>query len=317
MPNDEFNYIDDNLVKKKKKKPLIILIIILVIIAIVCTVYFVILPNIHHEKETSQDDSSTEYVGEDKVYDEESGLIIPTNYDTLIYDRKNMTLNVTDLKADKTGYIISLTFTNTSSDYVTLNCLTVLIDGFETSANFSLSSYENIPASTTITIPKTELDLLEINDFNSITFLTEFVSNRETNNFTESITLYTNQIDSVDNKKNVIKFDELSNIDLSIYAKKEDADYTYLYFDIKNKSYDDIYKIMVNKLYVNGLIYNYTNLEEIVHYQSERVFYLKIPKKEYPKVEKINISFFFVKNKDTIKQSIIISNLKEIIVNNL
>lgn len=317
MPNDEFNYIDDNLVKKKKKKPLIILIIILVIIAIVCTVYFVILPNIHHEKETSQDDSSTEYVGEDKVYDEESGLIIPTNYDTLIYDRKNMTLNVTDLKADKTGYIISLTFTNTSSDYVTLNCLTVLIDGFETSANFSLSSYENIPASTTITIPKTELDLLEINDFNSITFLTEFVSNRETNNFTESITLYTNQIDSVDNKKNVIKFDELSNIALSIYAKKEDADYTYLYFDIKNKSYDDIYKIMVNKLYVNGLIYNYTNLEEIVHYQSERVFYLKIPKKEYPKVEKINISFFFVKNKDTIKQSIIISNLKEIIVNNL
>ena len=317
MPNDEFNYIDDSLVNKKKKRPLKILIIILVILALATFVYFLILPNISHEKKTTSDDSPSEYVGVDKVYDKESGLIIPTNYDKRIYERKKMTLDATNIKADKTGYIISLTFNNNSSNAVTINCVAVLIDGFETSANFSLSSSQNVPESTTITIPKTELDLLEINDFNNLSFLIDFNSNKEDLNFNEIITLYTNQIDPVDNTKKIIKFDELTNIDVSVFDKKEDAEYSYIYFDIKNKSYQDTYNIMVNKLYVNGKIYNYDNLEEIVHYQADRIFYLKIPKREYPKIEKMNISFFFLKNKDTIDQSIIISNLKEIIVNNL
>lgn len=317
MPSDEFNYIDDSLIHKKKNKKIKFIIILLVIIALAAGTYFFILPNLSHERNKTTEKLPETVVGDDKIYDKESGLIVPKEYTKQIYHRGNLTLDINDIKADKTGYTIDLTFNNTGGNQVTMNCISILIDGFETNANFTATSYENNSSSTSVTIPKTELDLLEINDFNSLTFLIEFTSPRESLNFNETISLNVYQSNPVDNKKNIIKFDELEDLDISVYDKKEDAEYSYIYFDIKNKSYEDIYKIMINKLYVNGIIYNYDDLEEIVHYQADKIFYLKIPKSQYHNVEKINISFFFVKNKDTQDQAIIISNLKEIIVNNL
>lgn len=316
MQSDEFNYIDDSLVNIKKRKPIKAIVLILFIIALGAIICFFILPNISHEKKES-DESDNTFISDNKVYDKESGLAIPTNYENKIYKYAKISLNVTDIRTDKEGYTFYIDFVNESSYYVTVNCVAILIDGFETSASFTTTAYENSSSFVSATIPKTELDLLEINDFDDLLFLLEFTSDSPTYTFKDFGHLSNGHMKSAENQKNVVKYDELENIDVSVYDKKEDAYFTYIYFDIKNKSHKESYNILLNKLYVNKKIYDYNELEEFVHYQGERVFYIKIPKSEYSNVETISISFFFIKDKDTLNQSITISNLKELIVNNL
>ena len=316
MPNDEFNYIDETAIKQQSKKPLIIIIIIVSVIIIALVVGLIIF-NSTKETEEKEKDDIVEVEGTNKLYDRVSGLMIPKSYTEKPYDRNGVSLAVTNITANKTGYIIELAYNNYNAHNVILDCTKVLIDNFATSVKFKLVTNNGIEQKTTINIPKTELDLLEITDFKTITLLTTVTSELNNESNKRKIEINSFSLDDVDNKKNRIVYDEIDDLSLSVYKTSTDSDNTYIYFDIENKSQEQSYDVYINKLLINGEIYNYKDFYQKAHYLSETIFYLAIPKKEFPAVERIELSFFFIYNQNLPDQIIKNSNLKEVFVDKI
>ena len=53
---------------------------------------------------------------------------------------------------------------------------------------------------------------------------------------------------------------------------------------------------MINRLLLNKKDYNPENINILSHYQGEKIFFIKIPKKEITEFNNFDISFFVIKN---------------------
>jgi len=103
----------------------------------------------------------------------------------------------------------------------------------------------------------------------------------------------------ISNVKEIEKsFTVQNKLRISYYKKIEAEDATYLYFQIDNSNQIDTQEVQLKKLVVNDEIYNKASVKVKSHYDSKNIFFIKIPRKDYRKVDKFMASFYIIKDAD-------------------
>ncbi len=305
MKNDEFEYIDET--KKKSKKPffLIVLAIIIILFGSLTFITFktgkifgIKIPWIKTKEDKEVERYEKELEDQYKHYDRESNLIVPGISEVEYYKVYNdkIKAKANNFSASKEGYKIDLTIINDTIEQVEYKCTKVLIDGFETDTSFELTLQGGSSQDVEATIKKSELDALEINDLNHLTFLgnATLKEGEETINVKTSFTINFIQLTSVNNsKKNLAVLDQKSDFTISYYKTITDNDYNYIYFDIKNTSSSTNFNITINKLFINDSLYDLEDFQTSSHYRSEKIFTVEIPKKDFKQIDKLTISYTF------------------------
>lgn len=270
------------------------------------------LENENEKKEESDTDKDENNTSEGKLHlpeiDSETNIIAANDFDLGLY--------ISQIKATPKGYVITFAYKkdpNTTSplEYmqegsIILNCEKILIDEYEVSPNFQLEFNKNIKTydEITITIPISELNNLGITSFEKLTFFITmtnvnegYFGEPEENKIKGSIIAY--QDDVITNVKKIKKSYGVQNeVRISYYEKIEADDATYLYFLIENNNKVDNHEIEIKKLAINDKIYNDFKIKINSHYDSKNIFYIKIPKKEFRKINKFMASFFIIKDND-------------------
>lgn len=218
-------------------------------------------------------------------------------------------LYVTKLKATSKGYELELTlklspnkdlYNEDSFESYEVDCTKILIDDYEVSPTFKLKITQAKPTdSTSITIPMSELENLEMYSFRALSFF--FTTTRTESGttlkpeYSESrVTAY--QDIFVDNTKDtMLTFNAQDSVKISYYKKIEAEDATYLYYVVENNNKVHSHKIEIKKLVINDEIYNKPSIEVDSHYNAKTMFYIKIPRKDFSEVNKIKSSFFILR----------------------
>ena len=234
-----------------------------------------------------------------KSYDRDSELIVPQLSNTEKFSvNKDFYFKAISFSANKDGYKLEFDFINDYDSIIIYDCTQVLIDGFETDVKFKETVASNDSKTLDITIPKSKLDELEINDVNMITFLgtQEYTYKGEVEKISKKIEIQFVQVIPLDNSKKGLKnIEKNDNFTISYYKTETDDDNHYIYFDIINNSKAKVnYDITINKLYVNKKIYDIEDFYTSSHYRGEKIFFIEIPKANYKKIDSMNISFTFI-----------------------
>ncbi|HIS18714.1 MAG TPA: hypothetical protein IAC02_08930, partial [Candidatus Coprovivens excrementavium] len=79
---------------------------------------------------------------------------------------------------------------------------------------------------------------------------------------------------------------------LNYYETITDQDNTYIYFDIKNDTYNSNKQVRIKKLIINGELYDYQDLDFKLYRGAENIFSIVIPKSKIKEVESFTVSFF-------------------------
>lgn len=267
------------------------------------------------------DEEEHEPIIDDKEDNTSNGkLFLPEiNPDTNIISGNEFKLGlyIKKIKATEKGYVIDFEYKNDANvepnvEYIKdgtikLKCTKILIDEFEVSPTFELEFNNKNKTSdkTTITIPIEELENLEVVTFNSLYFFVtmerEDVENIEEEDeiFDVEGMILAYQDLNISNVKKIEKSYTVQNkVRISYYKKIEAEDATYLYFQTENSHQEYTQEIQLKKLLVNDEIYNKTSLKIKNHYDSKNIFFIKIPRKEYRKVDKFTASFYVIKDND-------------------
>ena len=242
---------------------------------------------------------------EGKRYDKASGLLIPSvdeEKSTYKSVSDNVIIKLEEIDGDTSGYTMKVGFSQSSEDYYMGEDPTrkgrvnrVYIDGYDTSiepfdVEFAIDKFDEH----TIHIPKTELDQLGINDFNKLTFNMTLESLAKETIY-RCYDVFAYQLISVDNSKSsTIHLANFENLQIDYYKTVVDNKNTYFYFLYKDiDSNDNKYRvtnIMVNKLIINGEVYEIDNSSDL-YFASIKLVYLTIPKSDIKDVESASISF--------------------------
>ena len=269
------------------------------------------------EKE-EYDEQEHEPIIDDKEDNTSNGkLFLPEiNPDTNIIQGNEfqMGLYLKKIKANEKGYELTFTYskdatlTEQSDTYseektINLNCKKILVDGYEVSTNFKLEyDRENKTNDTiTVTIPIAELENLEIVTFKSLSFFISmertWIENVETDKTEVEGILMAYQDLNISNVKKIKKsFNVQNKVRISYYKKIEAEDATYLYFQIDNANQMDSHEIQLKNLVINDEVYNKASVKVKSHYDAKNIFFIKIPRKDYRKVDKFMASFYIIKD---------------------
>lgn len=225
-------------------------------------------------------------------------------------------LYITKIKATEKGYQIEFELKNDPSaesdiaylkdGTIKLKCKKILVDDFEVSPTFELEFNKDSKTSDkkTITIPIEELENLEMVTFNSLfLFMTmereplEYIEDEEEETLELEGMILAYQDLNVSNAKNIKKsFSVQNKVRISYYKKIEAEDATYLYFQIDNTNQIDNHEIQLKKLVINDEVYNKASVKVKSHYDAKSIFFIKIPRKDYRKVDKFIASFYIIKD---------------------
>lgn len=295
--------------KEKKKNPLIPIILFFGIITILSLTTFWIINVIADNTEDviyDNKDKPTQSGKKPTASKDKMDLIVPVlmeGNNTIYNDYFN--LKFTDIKANESGYVITASLTS-FVDYVTIEIRSMNIDGFYVSTKFAISdrsdsgNWDSQVATThEFRIDKSELDELGIFGFNNIGFVYDFECPHKKS---ENLTFYlvgTNSIQISNERKGLVQIDSTDNMVVSYYKTVEDTDYTYVYFDFKNKSDAEDYTILLKSLEINGKKYELSGFEHKIYRKSEHAIYLPIPKSDFSKISSINVSFFVLQKQNS------------------
>lgn len=236
------------------------------------------------EEKTDNDEVITEV---NSVID---GLEVP-QMDERKINTQNGPIIIKPIGIDSKGYALNIEFQSPSA---TLYIEKILIDGLNTSETLELKSEENELVSGVIHINKTELEPLNIHGFSELTiFYRVNTPDKKGNISREVIKVYNNFY--YDNKiKGLIQIYEIDNFTLNYYKKEEDNDSIYLYFDAINKNYNEKKVVKLKKILINDELYNNSSLEEEIYLNTEKIFYITIPKKDIKNINNFTIQFFVI-----------------------
>ncbi len=318
-----------NIDKKSKKKIIIDIIGIILVVAIIVGTYIFIvnreeilsnLPITTDEKGRIIFNTKTRDGSESRSTEkmEESSTFTPVNdYTTAkieIPDKKLLLNDAGD------GYIARMTFRKTGSSTTgsipaIIYCEKVTIDGFEMSNSFQVDlSTEN---SVTVDIELTNTDLqkyniIKPNNMNLFLYTEAEKQKAEEDGYypiAKKVNFHIGYNAPMDNSiKGLVPIGKLKDATINFYKQIADNEYTYLYFDIKNTSGSAKKTIRVKKLLVNDKVYELNDLNEESHFQAEKVFYIRIPKKDIPTVKKFTISFFVITDEGLKSENIYVTN---------
>lgn len=237
-------------------------------------------------EEQKTEEKNNNDVDEIKLVD---GLIEPEISLKSLIDYEYLKVELTDVEASSKGYTLSIEAKSNTNDEYKIKCSRIVIDGYDIDGEFTIILGPHETKSTTVLLKKTDLEELEINNFVILGFTFDLTSNGETKGDYGSARML-EKLDVDNEKKGLIKIDEYDKLNISYYKKIEDNTNTYLYFDIENNSSYN-YNITLNRFFINGQIYEEDfNIKSIK--QGEKIFYIKVPKKDIETIESIKISFF-------------------------
>lgn len=299
--------------KKSKKGKCVILGVVIFVLLLVLVISFFkrdeIVDFFHDNMKKDKEKVDIDDILDDfKVYDRESGLVVPQPKVEYSYVNtfENIDIGATEVSASMKGYEIGLKFKlHRYNDNTRVNLKKVYIDDYVTDVegiSFDLTRLEE-PYETSVIIKKTELDALGINDFNKITLLLDFSrvdKYGQVNKYYKCIDIYMNQVIPVDNSKTgLIRLDNAGGVQFNFYKLVTDKENNYLYFELfeTNKASSSIHvehHVSVNKLLLNDSVYDVTETTDI-YTAGRRVYMIRIPKKDINKIESSSISFM-VKN---------------------
>ena len=145
-----------------------------------------------------------------------------------------------------------------------------------------------------VRINKTELDSLEISNFNKLSFYWR-VSPSDSTKVSENIVHVSQPIEANNDIKGLIEIDNRNGTLIRYYRTVEDNDKTYIYFDFKNESKTDNKIILIKKMIINDKIYDASSFEENIYIKTE-----------FKNINSFTISFFvLVKEDDKLVQTYI------------
>lgn len=291
--------------KEKKQSPVIPIIIFLSVVTILSVIVILIfnavvdnakidLPWVNNKEEKNKTQTSSK---------DEMDLIIPSlPKDLNTLEILDAVVEFTKVTADKNGYLITVELTS-HSEYTTLEVKEVVLDGFYLTTKFALSDRidydengwaksEQDPTIYEMRIKQTELDELGIIGFNEIKLFFDIENEEEKMLDSNFSVIAINDLNIVNERKGLIQFDTKNEITTSYYKTVDAEDATYIYFDFYNKNKDRDMQIYVKQLEINGKLYELKDFGDKVYRQSRRALYLKIPKKDFSRVNTFTVSFF-------------------------
>lgn len=188
-------------------------------------------------------------------------------------------------------------------------CEKMTVDGFEISNTFELEVPPGEEAKINLKIDKTELDPYEITKPNLITFFIYEEASQKLNSKPERVKVNIIYYASMDNSlQNLATIGTEADTTVSFYKQEEDLENTYLYFDAKNEANKNLTFIKIKKLLINDELYEEADINIDVYYFTEKLFYIKIPRKEIPNIKKFTISFFIISGTESKTQQVYITN---------
>lgn len=250
------------------------------------------------KKENSNNENSSENNSSSSSKNNRDDLVLPNKYDKT-ENVSGGTIRVYDIKLDDKGYTISVDYTNPLADTEFI-VEKVLVNGFETSSSFTISETldpgsknAQLPTTTKFRILRTELEPLKITGLKKLTFFYRRIQNGEESTLERREFSLTNNIDfktELEGLINIYKKDK--EFTLNYYETITDQDNTYIYFDIKNDTYNSNKQVRIKKLIINGELYDYQDLDFKLYRGAENIFSIVIPKSKIKKVESFTVSFF-------------------------
>lgn len=247
------------------------------------------------EKEENEPNYELKYTIPDLKYKH----ILLGNYSTKIL--------IKSITEDNANIILNLEVSNGHENgYFNITCLKILVDGFDTNTDFEISFNKKESKEIAVKINKTELETIGIKEFNNLTFLLRVNLNGDVNT----------DYFMVGEKTNItlpylVDMDTKNDVNFSFYKLLDDAEYYYFYFLVNNKSNSNV-NILLKKFLVNEEIYDFKDFSYDVYYKSKKVFYIRVPKKEYKTIDNISAAFFLIEKKNG-KNIFYITQEKEII----
>lgn len=230
-------------------------------------------------------------------------------------------IRITNITADKRGFIVDVSLKTTVEEYTTIEVKQIAIDGFYVTSTFAISDrldcYDNgtrkPPQEQAETpgqfiIRKTELDELDMFGFNNMSIIYDISTPNYEKKDREFYVRLSNDLHIVNNRKGLINVDKKNEVEVNYYKTVTADDATYIYFDFKNENKFKDIKVYVKELIINNKVYDMSYFEEISHRNSRESIYLSIPTKDVPRVNSMKVKFFLVDENANGEKSFYITN---------
>ncbi len=200
-------------------------------------------------------------------------------------------LKLYNIRTDSKGYYIDVDF-KTSAPSSTLTIFKVLVDGYDTSVTLRITDIADDEATTsTILIPKTELDALKIVSFNKLDIYYKIDTPEKEGVLSRREIQAYNKIEYDNTLKGLIEFYNANEVKGNFYKVTDDKENTYIYFYFINENRNAPKNVKIRRLLINGELFEYKDFNLDIYCGTNKVFYLTIPKKKVKKVENFTISF--------------------------
>ena len=301
--------------KKSAKKIFIDVVGIFIVISLIVGTFLVIK---NHEKifsslPISTDEDGKLVLGRKKTTttSKSTELVKPDSQNTVSQKARDVNIEIADFDTTETkdAFVFTVIISTTKKEFSDMvYCEKMAVDGFEISNTFEVEIEGAVSVKVDIRIDKTELAQYEITKPNEIDFFLRTGEEIEKGRFPFKAKLNIIYYAPMDNSiKDLLVIGEEANTVLSFYKQEEDIENTYIYFDVKNTQIKNLTNIKLKKLIINDKLYEDADVNEDVYYSTEKLFYIKIPRKEIPNVKNFTVSFFIISGTENESQEIYIT----------
>lgn len=290
--------------------PYIVLGVILFFVLIGIVIFIFNIGNLTKHFTDNEKNKTQEQTKQEIKVEKVEGLVVPEIDKETIFKDRDYEIKLSKIDTSSKGYTLYIDINaNQNIQPSQINCHRIQIDGYDISGSFKIDINAGETKTEKVVLKKTELEHLDINNFKELTFYISIFNGQEEVNVMGNSNMKV--FIPVDNeKKGLTNIYDKNNIYLNYYKKIEDNDYTYLYFEVENKS-EHIYNININKMLINDKLYEDT-YSIYSKPSGKQISYMKIPKDKVESVDKIKVSFFLERETTIEEYRIHISAEKEI-----
>lgn len=291
-----------------------------VIVALFLGISFLILFNIDNIKNFIKDTGTKIKEKQNKKENENSefklinGLYVPEFDNPMILnDSSNkLTLNITNIEATTKGYELTIEGKNESNYIGYIECNRIQVEKYDIETTFDMEISPQSKKEIKIIIKKTELDKLELNNFINIKFtynISSSINLKKKEKISSPMIIQKLEVNA--EKSGLLDIYNRNSMKISYYKLITDNDKHYLYFEINNETTDN-YEINVQKLLLDGSIYEseidtWTSLKN-----GKRIYVIEVPRDDYDTLTSMSISFILTKSSKDNMEYYEISEQKEV-----
>ena len=290
--------------------PYIVLGVVLFFVLIGIVIFIFNIGNLTKHFTNNEKNKQQEQTKQEIKVEKVEGLVVPEIDKKTIYKDSHYEIELSKIDTSSKGYTLYIDIKASQKiqpSQISIN--RIQIDGYDIDGSFKIDLNAGEIKSEKVILKKTDLEHLDINNFKELTFYISIFNGIETVNVLGNSNMKV--FIPIDNeKKGLTSIYDKYNIYLNYYKKIEDNDYTYLYFEVENKS-NYTYNININKMIINDKLYEDT-YSIYSKPSGKQISYMKIPKSKVESVDKLKVSFFLERETTMDEYRIHISAEKEI-----